>query len=530
MDTKPFDVFISHSSKDMHTASAIKQHLQAAGIRCWKAPDDIMPGESWPQAIMRALGGCRTMVLVWSANSTQSPEVSKELTLAMQGKVTVIPFRIEDVQPSGEWAYHLANTHWMNAFPGQLEEHLDGLAAYIGRILPDRAKVPSTEASSATAAPTLGLLEKLVEAAVSDGVVTDEELKILSARAEALGVGDAELQLLIRAKLDAVPKPAKAEPAAPPAPAAATPPPKPPKPVAPAVPSAAPTGIESPALKTVHTQAAPKPPARAAKPEPLAPEVAAQASPAKPTRKPAAARQAAEPKHEVELSVPPPSALRGTIILCVLLAVGAGIWTGVRRLVERYSHPVAMLVQQSSQPEEAPVPSEPAARPEPRSAASAPVVTARQEQPPPQAPTYARPEAPPAAAEPQEQEPVEESDAFDGNVETERIAGRTLPRVYESVVGPGFSCNGSLNRAETAICSDPRLARADGILNAVYSDVRRALPPEEAARLKTQQLAWLKVRDTQCRFVDESPFRGCLLSSLEQRIGELLDRRASLGG
>jgi non-ribosomal peptide synthetase component E (peptide arylation enzyme) len=52
---KPFDIFISHSSKDTLAASAIKQHLQNRGLRCWKAPDDIQPGESWPQAIMRAI-------------------------------------------------------------------------------------------------------------------------------------------------------------------------------------------------------------------------------------------------------------------------------------------------------------------------------------------------------------------------------------------------------------------------------------------------------------------------------------------
>lgn len=129
------DVFISHSRQDTEAASAIKQHLHAAGLTCWTAPDDINPGASWPSAIMRALSVCRVMVLVWSRHSLASKEVAKELTLAMRNGLTVIPFRIEDVQPTSEWDYHLANTHWMDAFPGQLQAYAEKLAARIRAVL-----------------------------------------------------------------------------------------------------------------------------------------------------------------------------------------------------------------------------------------------------------------------------------------------------------------------------------------------------------------------------------------------------------
>lgn len=128
---KHYDVFISHSMKDDDIAETLKQKLQASGLVCWKAPDDIMPGESWPAAITRALASCKTMCLVWSANSVDSPEVAKELTLAMQNGVTVVPFRLEKIEPKGEWLYHLANTHWMDAFPGSYLDHVDKLAAWL---------------------------------------------------------------------------------------------------------------------------------------------------------------------------------------------------------------------------------------------------------------------------------------------------------------------------------------------------------------------------------------------------------------
>jgi hypothetical protein len=132
---RTYDVFISHSTKDFAVAENIKRYLSAAGINCWKAPDDILPGESWPSAITRALGECSAIVLVWSAHSVTSPEVSKELTLATRNGLTIIPFRVENAQPTPEWSYHLANTHWMDAFPGPAEKFFPDLLTRIASLL-----------------------------------------------------------------------------------------------------------------------------------------------------------------------------------------------------------------------------------------------------------------------------------------------------------------------------------------------------------------------------------------------------------
>jgi hypothetical protein len=209
MSEKNFDVFISHSSKDALAASAIKQHLQGVGIRCWKAPDDIKPGESWPQAILRALGNCHAMVLVWSSNSTTSGEVSKELTLAMRNNITVVPFRIEDVKASGEWEYHLANTHWMDAFAGDMESYFSGLTSYLTRVLPVREPganlVKDSDAGTSDQkdkAVSMTLFDALIESALQDGVISDEEMGVLVFRAETLGINKSELDLILKAKVD----------------------------------------------------------------------------------------------------------------------------------------------------------------------------------------------------------------------------------------------------------------------------------------------------------------------------------------
>ncbi len=65
----PYDVFISHSSKDRLTANAVCNRLESAGIRCWIAPRDIIPGEGWSEAIMRGIDAFKVMVLVFSENA-----------------------------------------------------------------------------------------------------------------------------------------------------------------------------------------------------------------------------------------------------------------------------------------------------------------------------------------------------------------------------------------------------------------------------------------------------------------------------
>jgi hypothetical protein len=50
-----FDVFISYSTKDATAAKATCAALEAAKIRCWIAPRDIVPSASWGASIVRAI-------------------------------------------------------------------------------------------------------------------------------------------------------------------------------------------------------------------------------------------------------------------------------------------------------------------------------------------------------------------------------------------------------------------------------------------------------------------------------------------
>ncbi len=140
------NVFISYSSIDKPIADGICAHLESAGLRCWVAPRDIVPGDDWPTAIARAIAASRVMVLVFSQNSNRSEEVSRELYLAASSKVIIVPFKIEDIQPEAGKAYFLGRTHWLDAMNPPTLEQIGQLIERVKSILlvePEKKYPPS---------------------------------------------------------------------------------------------------------------------------------------------------------------------------------------------------------------------------------------------------------------------------------------------------------------------------------------------------------------------------------------------------
>lgn len=93
-------VFVSHSSKDQKVAETICSALESRGLSCWIASRDVSPGENFMEAIVRAIRAAKVMVLVFTENANNSAEIKKELVLATQNDVVIIPVRVEDVAPN----------------------------------------------------------------------------------------------------------------------------------------------------------------------------------------------------------------------------------------------------------------------------------------------------------------------------------------------------------------------------------------------------------------------------------------------
>lgn len=131
----PNDVFISYSSKDKNVADAACHYMEAAGIRVWMAPRNIEPGQEWGEAIVRGIEEARVLLLVFSANSNSSGQVKREVELAVNRGLMILPFRIEDILPSGSMEYFIGPHHWLDAMTPPVERHLKVLTEKVQFLL-----------------------------------------------------------------------------------------------------------------------------------------------------------------------------------------------------------------------------------------------------------------------------------------------------------------------------------------------------------------------------------------------------------
>jgi hypothetical protein len=146
--TMSSQVFISHSSADAKVARAICTALENRGLPCWLASRDVRPGENFQEAIVNAIRSAKVMVLVFTDNANSSDEIKKELVLASQNKLTIIPARVEDVVPNAALAYEFATRQWIDLF-GDWEREIERLTAWVASILsiepgtaPPKAAIP----------------------------------------------------------------------------------------------------------------------------------------------------------------------------------------------------------------------------------------------------------------------------------------------------------------------------------------------------------------------------------------------------
>ena len=151
-------VFISHSSKDGKIAGSICSALEARGHRCWMSSRDVRPGENFQGAIVRAIREARVMVMIFSTNANNSEEIKKEMALASQSHLMVIPVRAEDVLPSEDFTYELATRQWIDMF-NDWEQAIEQLGAQIDLAVPrEDGAAPAASPASNSKSPKPGRL------------------------------------------------------------------------------------------------------------------------------------------------------------------------------------------------------------------------------------------------------------------------------------------------------------------------------------------------------------------------------------
>jgi plastocyanin len=150
----PHDVFLSHSAQDSDAADAVCAGLEAAGIRVWMAPRDIVPGMEWGAAIVAAISACRALVLILSARSNASKQVLREVERAVSKGIPIVPVRIENVQASEAMEYYISAPHWLDATAPPIERHVERIVASV-RMLIGISEPPAPARPVPNAAPAV---------------------------------------------------------------------------------------------------------------------------------------------------------------------------------------------------------------------------------------------------------------------------------------------------------------------------------------------------------------------------------------
>lgn len=129
------DVFISYASKNAAIANETCSVLEEAGVRCWIAPRDLLPGSYYGKALIEAINGSRALVLIYSAQANESEHVLRELERAVSKRIPILAFRVEDVPLSPAMEYSISAVQWLDALTSPLEPHLRKLAESVRLLL-----------------------------------------------------------------------------------------------------------------------------------------------------------------------------------------------------------------------------------------------------------------------------------------------------------------------------------------------------------------------------------------------------------
>lgn len=107
-------VFVSYSSRDEDLARKLCVELEYRGFECWISSRDVQAGDNFAEAIVRAIRSAKVMIVIFTSNANASDEIKKEVVLANQNKLVVIPVRMEHIVPNEALTYEFSTRQWVD--------------------------------------------------------------------------------------------------------------------------------------------------------------------------------------------------------------------------------------------------------------------------------------------------------------------------------------------------------------------------------------------------------------------------------
>ena len=140
---EPFDVFVSHASKDGDVAARVTAQLEAGGLKCWIAPRDVSAAQKYSVAISQGLRGSRVFLLLLSNASNASEAVFNETEMAFRYRRHIAVLRVEDVEPSEQLEFFVNARQRVDGLGSDLVPAVDRLREGLKGLLRREAAPPS---------------------------------------------------------------------------------------------------------------------------------------------------------------------------------------------------------------------------------------------------------------------------------------------------------------------------------------------------------------------------------------------------
>jgi TolB-like protein/Tfp pilus assembly protein PilF len=125
------DVFVSYASQDAAVANDVVGALERAGIICWIAPRDVIPGTFYADAIVHAIDASKAIVLVLSKHSVVSAHVLREVERGSSKRHPVVSLRTDQARMPAGLEYFLNTSQWLDASTGGTESALPKLVSAV---------------------------------------------------------------------------------------------------------------------------------------------------------------------------------------------------------------------------------------------------------------------------------------------------------------------------------------------------------------------------------------------------------------
>jgi hypothetical protein len=127
---QPFDVFLSHNSKDKPAVRHLAEELKARGLRVWLDEWELVPGRPWQEALEKIIQTTRSAAVLVGADGFgpwETPEMHACLSQFVERQLPVIPVLLPDAPAKPALPLFLMQFTWVDLRGGSPVGGMDRL-------------------------------------------------------------------------------------------------------------------------------------------------------------------------------------------------------------------------------------------------------------------------------------------------------------------------------------------------------------------------------------------------------------------